>query len=177
MENIVLIGMSGSGKSTVGQYIARKLNIDFLDTDDIIVSNTEKSIEYIFSHYGEIYFRELEKLVINSLGQRGNMVIATGGGIVLNSDNLEKLKNNGIIFLLQGSVETLYKNINFQNSINDQRPLLKQGDLKVELERMYNNREELYLKSGDYKISIDNKTINEIGNEIISIYKKNNTCS
>ncbi len=98
MKNIVLIGMSGSGKSTVGEYIAKELNSDFLDTDDIIVSNTGKSIEYIFSNYGEEYFRELERLTINSLEHREDMVIATGGGIVLNPKNIERLRHNGIVF-------------------------------------------------------------------------------
>lgn len=177
MKNIVLIGMSGSGKSTVGEYIAKELNSDFLDTDDIIVSNTGKSIEYIFSNYGEEYFRELERLTINSLEHREDMVIATGGGIVLNPKNIERLRHNGIVFLLNGSIDTLYKNISSPNSLNEERPLLKQGDLKLELQKIYNNREELYLNSGEYIIFIDNKTVDEIGNEIISIYKKINTCS
>ncbi|NMB06986.1 MAG: shikimate kinase [Tissierellia bacterium] len=171
MKNIVLIGMSGSGKSTVGKYIADKLNKTFLDTDDIIVSNTGKNIEYIFDNYGEGYFRELEKLVINSLSRKEDIIISTGGGIVLNPTNIEILKRKGIIFFLNGSIDTLYQNVKKSKASKEQRPLLREGDLKIKLEEIYNIRKSLYFNSGDYIISVDNRTVEEIGNEIIKIFK------
>ncbi len=168
--------MSGSGKTSVGEYVADKLDKTFLDTDDIIISNTGKDIEYIFNNYGEECFRKLEELVINTSAKKENMVISTGGGVVLNPTNIEKLKTKGIIFLLNGSIDTLYRNIIFSKSLG-QRPLLKEGDLKKKIEGMYDIRKGLYLNSEDYLISIDDKGIEEIGDEIINIFREVTPCS
>lgn len=177
LKNIVLIGMSGVGKSTVGEYISNRLNKDLLDTDDIIISNTGKDIDYIFNNYGEKYFRELENLVVKSMSRKKGTVISTGGGIVLNPINIEKLKENGIIFFLKGSMETLYHNLNLTKSLGGQRPLLNNRDLKSSIEKIYKTRENLYIKGGDYTISVDNRTVAEIGDEIIEIFMEINPCS
>lgn len=177
LKNIVLIGMSGVGKSTIGKYISEKMNMDFLDTDDIIVSNTGKNINYIFDNYGEKCFRELEKLVISTLSQKESIIISTGGGIVLNLINIEKLKKNGIIFFLKGSVETLYQNIIVSKGFKEQRPLLDEKNLKSSIEKIYKARENLYLSSGDYIISVDERTVKEIGDEIIQVFNEINSCS
>ena len=176
MKNIVLIGMSGSGKSTVGKYIAEEMNMEFLDTDDIIVSNIGKDINYIFNNYGESYFREIEKLIISTLSKKSNLIIATVGGVVLNSINIERLKKTSSIFFLNGSLETLYNNIKSSKGSNGQRPLLDKANLKESIEKIYNARKDLYLSSGNYIISIDGKTVEKVGNEIITIFKENNPC-
>ena len=135
-----------------------------------------KDINYIFNNYGEKYFRELEKLVISTLSKQKNTIISTGGGIVLNSINVEKLKKNGIIFFLKGNIKTIYHNISLSKASKEQRPLLDENDLKNSIEKIYKEREDLYLSSGDYIISVDGKTVKEIGDEIIQIFNENNPC-
>lgn len=170
MKNIVLIGMSGVGKTVVGEYISKKLNMKLVDTDDIIVLNNGKSISYIFDHYGEEFFRILEFNVIKELSTKTNAIISTGGGIITNNKNIYYLKENGIIFLLQASLNTLVRNI---NSSKEKRPLLEDGNnLKNRIESINEKREKLYILSADHIIKVDNKSVGDIGDEVISIFKQ-----
>ena len=171
MSNIVLIGMSGAGKTTIGKYLAKKLNMTLVDTDDIIVKKTGSTIDEIFNNRGEKYFRELEKKVVEEVSKYDSAVITTGGGVVLNRTNIDYLRNNGVIFLLQASIETLYNNLKRDEILNDHRPLLKGADLKKRLEKLYKERKNLYISSADYIIQVDGKAVDEIGNEIIFIFE------
>lgn len=177
LENIVLVGMSGSGKSTIGEYLANKLKRPHIDTDKMIVSNSGKSINYIFENHGEDYFRQLESQIIESIQFEQGIIISTGGGVVLNRNNINILKRNGIIFFLNGSTQTLYRNLHSSEGYKDGRPLLGGKDLMESLERIYSERQRLYYSSGDYEILIDNKSIEEIGDEIIKVFNELPSCS
>lgn len=177
-KNIILIGMSGVGKSTVGRHIANRLRVKFADTDDIIISKTGETIDCIFKQYGEDYFRNLEKKVIKDISKRKGMVISTGGGVVLDISNIYFLKKCGVIFLLHGSIDTIFDNIRPTMLDNNRRPLLKEGkDLKNRIKELYLEREKLYLTSADYIVNVDKKSTSVIGEEIISIFKNLYSCS
>lgn len=170
-ENIVLIGMSGSGKTAVGKFLSKKLNMKLMDTDDIIVLNSKMTIPYIFSEYGEKYFRDLEGKVIDDLSSETGLIISTGGGVVLNKKNIYLLKKKGTLFFLEANIETLVKNI--ESSSQTHRPLLENNKgLWDRIRNIYKKREELYLSSGDYIVKVDNKSVEEIGEEIIYILNK-----
>ena len=176
LKNIILIGMSGSGKTTVGEFVSKKLNMKFMDTDDIIVFNRDMTIECIFNKYGEKYFRNLEKKVIKEISLKNNIVISTGGGVVLNKANMDALREKGIVFFLKARMDTLVKNI--ENSFQTHRPLLKNNNkLDYTIKEIYKEREKLYFNNADYIIKIDNKSVEEIGHEIIHIFNKINSCS
>ena len=177
-NNIVLIGMSGVGKTTVGKYIAKKLNMKFIDTDDKITSTYGKTVNSIFNIYGEEYFRYLERRVIKSLSIVEKTVISTGGGVVLDNNNIQILQRNGIIFLLKASIDTLVSNLESSSPNKGNRPLLNNSScLSYRIKEIYNEREELYFSSANKIISVDNKTIGEIGNEIIHVFQQLNPCS
>ena len=95
--NIVLIGYRCCGKTSAGKYIAEKLNRKFIDTDDLIKEKAESSIDDIVFRHGWQYFRELEKGVIKEVSSNDNLVIATGGGVVTERENVDNLKKNGLI--------------------------------------------------------------------------------
>jgi len=122
MKNIVLIGLSGCGKSTVGIQVAHMLQMEFVDMDDYIESKENKTVGDIFAEKGEAYFRKLETDVACELSQTGNKIIATGGGVVLNHKNMEYLQTNGIILFLDRTPEAILKKINLKK-----RPLLAQN--------------------------------------------------
>ena len=165
MKNIVLIGMSGVGKTTIGKSLSKVLNKEFIDMDNSISQVLGISVEEIFSLHGEAYFRRLEREFIQEIYNKEDKIISTGGGIVLNQDNMVKLKENGIIILLCGSVETLTRNILGSTQV---RPLLKDKEnIRINIETIYNIRKELYLFNADYNISVDNKTIDKIIYEIL----------
>ena len=96
-KNIILTGFMGSGKTAVGRILAEKLNVEFVDMDDLIEREQKMSISEIFSRFGEKRFRKLEKEVAGRVSQGKNQVIATGGGVVLSSENMANLKMDGII--------------------------------------------------------------------------------
>ncbi len=178
MNNIVLIGMSGVGKTKVGQYISKKLEMTLFDTDNIIETKYGITISDIFSNFGEQYFRSLENKIIEDVSKYNNSVISTGGGVVLNSINIYNLKKNGIIFWLKADLNTIYNNLKKDSSSANTRPLLGNGlNLKERIEQLYGEREKLYASNSDYVVQVDGRTIEDVGDEIIFIFKSLNSCS
>ncbi|MBE7705603.1 MAG: shikimate kinase [Cyanobacteria bacterium SIG29] len=160
--NISLIGMMGSGKSTIGELLANQLNINFVDTDELIIKREKVSINEIFSTKGETYFREVEANILSNVLDNDNQVISTGGGIVTVEKNMELLKGKSITFYLKADDKTLYERV--KNSNN--RPLLNDVDILNKIKTLLSNREQMYNKA-DYVIKTDNKTPNEVVKEII----------
>lgn len=162
--NIVLIGFMGTGKSTISRHLSNLLEMEFVDTDGLIEEKAELSIPMIFEKYGEVRFRELEKEIIQELSQKKNIIISCGGGVVLNPDNVTALKSNGKIVLLSASPNTIYHRV--KDSI--ERPLLKDKMTIEYIEGMLAQREKIYLAAAHRIIDTNNKTVEEISNEIIS---------
>ena len=165
MKNIVLIGPSGIGKTTVSSYISKKYGLKHIDTDGLIQNTFNTTISEVFRNYGESYFRKLESEVVKNISNSEYIVISTGGGVVLNEENIVNLKTNGIIFLLFGKIETIINNL---KSSSEARPLIGNHlDCFENVRRMYLERKELYIACSDYIINVDYKSIDEIGDEII----------
>ena len=165
-KNLVLIGMMGSGKSTISRLLSDITNQNVFDTDKLIEKETKLKINEIFKKKGEDFFRKIEeKIVLNSL-KFSNNIIDIGGGAFLNDKIREKIKSNCISVWLKCSEETLIPRI--KNS--KKRPkayLLKEEDLI----KLINNRSKIYSKA-DYKINCDTLTKKEIINKILKIYEK-----
>src|SRR5665648_200711 len=120
-ENIIITGFMGSGKSIVAEELARKLGMEFIDMDQIIEERQGMSISDIFARYGEKYFREQENKLVKELSQKENMVIATGGGTLLSTDNAKILNEKGEIICLYADSKVLYNRVKRKNN----RPLLR----------------------------------------------------
>lgn len=159
-KNIILTGMMGSGKTTVGKELAALLNCNFIDLDEIIEKKYGK-ISDIFAQKGEAYFREAETQELKNLKEKEKFVLSTGGGIILKDENIEILKKIGQVFYLSAKSETIYGRIKNQNH----RPLLNTKNPKKSIEEILNKRLEQYEKSGE-KIITDNKSTKEIAGEI-----------
>jgi len=166
--NIVLCGMMGVGKSSVGMSLASKLMRPWLDTDEVVVSRYGK-INDIFEYYGEKYFRDLESRVINEFAAKDGLIISTGGGAVLRGENSAELKKNGKIFYLKASAETLVSRLPGGDSA---RPLLGTGSYEATLQKINKllaQRGHIYEFVADYTIVTDGKTIDQVADEILSI--------
>ena len=122
IHNLALVGFMGTGKSSVGRLAAEQLHFDFIDTDELIESQTGKSISEIFAQHGEAVFRKLEQGVVQALRARRNIVIAAGGGLIVNPDNLASLKEHALVVCLWASPETIWERVRAQSH----RPLLLQ---------------------------------------------------
>lgn len=165
MKNIVLIGIMGSGKTTCGAYLSSILkNFEFIDTDFEIEKQQNMKISQIFAKFGESYFRNLEYDFIKQIVRQSNKIVATGGGIVENSQNMHLLLKYHTVFYLNTPLEIIKNRI--QNDAN--RPLA------YIFEEKFKNREDKY-KLAHYTIDTYNKDIKEICNEIIGKYYERNS--
>lgn len=161
--NIVLVGFMGSGKTSVGTELSTLLEMDYIDTDDIIVKDSGISINEIFNAYGEAEFRKLERKTIEGLKDTKNTIISCGGGVVLDSTNIELLRDNGkIVWLKVSPGEILNRLLD-----DDSRPLLKDSFTLKGLSEILKNRLPLYENAGDIIIDTDKKDVREIAEEII----------
>lgn len=165
MKNIVLTGFMGCGKTTIGKIISEKLDVEFIDTDSEIIKEFKLPIEKIFELYGEQKFREIEAEVIKRVSEVEDVVISTGGGVVLNPVNIENLKKNGVIYFIYASPEKILKRLENDNS----RPLLKDVDKLSTIIRLLNLRMPFY-KNCDFEINSDIMSPELIAEKIISIH-------
>ena len=164
-KNIVLVGPMGCGKTTVGRQLASKLNQDFFDTDHEIINKTGVSIDHIFDIEGEEGFRRRESEVLESLCDMNNIVIATGGGVVLLPQNRLVLKNAGVVVYLSSSVEQLLR----RTAKLKTRPLLENSsDRQKTITEIVNARDKYYREVATIVIDTTGKILNEVIDTIMN---------
>ncbi len=166
-DSIALIGFMATGKTTIGKAIVKQLGNDykFIETDEIIVKETGKSIPRIFEEEGEQKFREYESYACETVAKLNKTVISCGGGVVLNKINIDNLKKNCIIVLLKATPEEIYKRIMMDGK--ESRPIINKQDPKLEIEKVLNFRNRYYKAAAEFIIETTNKKINDIVREII----------
>ncbi|MFL2508616.1 MAG: shikimate kinase [Candidatus Pseudothioglobus sp.] len=169
LNNIVLIGPMGSGKTTVGRRLAEQLKIDFYDADHEIINKTGVSIDHIFDVEGEQGFRKRESDVLEELTSMHNIVLATGGGAVLSEGNRLLLKKSGSVIYLLSSVEQILR----RTAKSKTRPLLENSsDRRKTISDIIDSRDSLYRETATVIINTNGKKLNEIINEIQSFLAK-----
>ena len=158
-KNIVLVGPMGCGKTTVGRQLANKLNQDFFDTDHEIINKTGVSIDHIFDIEGEKGFRRRESEVLESVCDMKNIVLATGGGVILLEQNREILKRAGLVVYLSSSVEQLLR----RTAKSKTRPLLENSsDRQKTITEIVNARDKYYREVATIVIDTTGKKLNEV---------------
>ena len=160
--NLVIIGFMGTGKSTLGRVLAGELGYEFIDTDHIIEMDYGKKITQIFQEEGEAFFRGLENKLARKLSKSDRKVIATGGGWVLNPENLMLSRINGFIISLIAGPEVVYGRIRHETT----RPLLSGADPLSEISRILGRRERLY-RDADLLVDTSQGTPVELAGEVI----------
>ncbi|HZJ99825.1 MAG TPA: shikimate kinase [Tissierellaceae bacterium] len=162
MKNIVLIGMPGSGKTTIGKILAEELDMKFCDSDEYIEEHSGKSIPEIFQD-GEERFRSIEKEAILEISNEENTVIATGGGVVKSLENIINLKNNGVLIFINRPLEDIMSDIDANH-----RPLIK--DEIEKLNKLFEERYSLYKKYSDYEV-MNRGSLQELVTKIIKLLR------
>ena len=163
-KNIVLVGPMGSGKTTVGRRLAHELNRDFFDSDHEIIHKTGVNIDYIFDIEGEKGFRERESKILENLCQMSNIILATGGGIVILPRNRKILKNSGLVVYLSSSVNQLLK----RTAKSKTRPLLENSsDRKKTITELLEARDVYYREVASFVVDTTGKKLHEVINIII----------
>ena len=163
-QRIILIGFMGSGKTTVGMLLARELQYEMVDTDSLIEEEENMSISNLFETKGEVYFRKLESEMISQLAQRNAIVCSTGGGMAVHGDNMERLKEVGLVIYLKTGVETIMNRVSKSNN----RPLLKdktKKELHAFISSKLKERSPIYEKA--QIVVMGGRPINMVVNTII----------
>jgi shikimate kinase len=160
---IALVGMPGSGKSTVGRYVARQLNLAFVDTDHEIESRIGHTIRDFFASHGEDAFRDIEAEVIATVSQRHALVVATGGGAVLREDNRVLLKQRCTVVYLRSTPDELARRLRH----DVKRPLLLGSDPLRRLRDLFQVRDPLYQSTAHYTIDTGRPSVPTLVNMIV----------
>ncbi len=161
--NIILVGSMGSGKTAVGRAVARLLGRDFYDTDRYVEDRTGVDISFIFEKEGEAGFRRRESEAIKYFSGESEIVLATGGGAILDEDNRAAIMAAGFVVYLQASVHALYERTRQSKS----RPLLEGGDLREKIEYLLNERGPLYESVADMTVDTDDRRVSQVAKEIV----------
>lgn len=161
-RNLFLVGPMGAGKSAVGRQLARMLHLDFVDSDDEIESRTGVDIPFIFEKEGEEGFRKREAKVIDDLSQLDGIVLATGGGAVIDADSRSRLGARGFVVYLSTSVTQQLQRTNRGR----ERPLLGDGDPAEILQRLMAERDPLYREIADLVVNTDGRRVQTVAREI-----------
>ncbi|MBI2095474.1 MAG: shikimate kinase [Candidatus Omnitrophica bacterium] len=166
LKNIVLIGFMGTGKTSVGKILASRLGRRVIDIDRFIETSEKKKIREIFEKEGEARFRVLEKEAVGVVARQTGVVITTGGGVVLDPENVRALRRNGVLVELTATPETVFRRV----KDSARRPLLGGGDLMARIRELYEPRRALYGQS-DYHFSTDGRSPSEAADEIFEKLK------
>ena len=160
---ISLVGLPGSGKSTVGRQLARRLDLPFTDSDHVIEQRTGCSIRDFFSREGEAAFRDVEEAVIRDLTQGPAGVIATGGGTVLRPANRQRLRQAGSVIYLRSTPEEVFRRVRH----DAKRPLLQVDDPMQRLRDLYDQRDPLYRETAHFIIETGRPSVSRLVNMIL----------
>lgn len=162
-DNIFLVGPMGSGKTAVGRQLATRLGLQFVDSDAEIERQTGVDIRYIFEREGEAGFRSREAEAIDGLTRQPRMLVATGGGAVLDAHTRERLRSRGCVVYLRTSVNQQLA----RTRRSDHRPLLDNEDPRGTLERLMQQRSPLYEEVADLAVDTDGRKVSSVVDEIL----------
>jgi shikimate kinase len=164
-RNIYLVGPMGAGKSTIGRVLAAELHLSFRDSDKVIEDRTGADIPWIFDMEGEEGFRDRESAVLEELSQSKDVVIATGGGIILRPINREIMKSSGYVCYLTASIEQLVE----RTARDKKRPLLQVDNPRQKIIDLVTLREPLYMEAADFVINTDRRSPKLVAQEISAL--------
>lgn len=162
-DNIFLVGLMGSGKTTVGKLLSKQLRRPFYDSDHEIVRRTGVVIPMIFEVEGEVGFRKREEQILLQLTQQEGIVLATGGGAVLSATNRDQLKQRGTVIYLRGTIDELWQRTRHDRN----RPLLQTQDPKASLRDLYTQRDPLYREIADLVVDTGRQNVHALVNYLV----------
>lgn len=164
MNNIYLVGFMGTGKTAVGKELSKRLNLDFVDIDKMIVEREKRSINDIFASSGEQYFRKIEKEILEETANQKAKVVSCGGGIVLNYDNIALMKQTGSLIALSARIDVILQ----RTKNNNKRPLLNAANPKEKIAELLEFRKPYYSKA-DFIIDTSDLSVGQVVEKILAV--------
>lgn len=172
-DNVFLVGPMGAGKTTIGKALAKTLNLEFIDSDHEIERRTGADIPLIFDIEGEAGFRKREHAIIDELTRRSGIVLATGGGAILNSDNRRAMAGRGTVIYLSCTVDQQLERTRHDRN----RPLLQTDDPRATLETLMQERDPLYREIADEIIASGTRNTRAVVKEITDKVRRVRECN
>jgi shikimate kinase len=166
MKNIILVGFMGTGKTAVGKALARRLKMKFVDMDCLIEGRERMKVPDIFASKGEPYFRKVEKEVAREVSSQSGLVIAAGGGAVIDEENVKNLRSSGVMVCLTATAGKIFE----RTRAHTHRPLLNVSDPKEKISELLARRAEYYARA-DYRIDTTDLSIDEVVKKIAELAK------
>ncbi len=166
-RTIFLVGARGSGKTTVGRLLARRIGLPFFDADAELETKMRRTIREVFASEGEAWFRDQEEKVLSQLAETGPAVIATGGGAVLRDSNRDRMRRGGHVVWLRADADTLWQRMREDPSTADRRPDLAGGG-KEEVEKILRLREPLYQSCAHFEVSTSGRSPDAVACDIVA---------
>ena len=167
MQNIVLVGFMGTGKTAIGKRIAKRLNMRFVNTDDIIEERQKRTIAEIFEESGEPCFRKIEKEVVKDVSDMDDVVVAAGGGVVLDEENVKNLKEKGVVVCLGATPSVIYE----RTKKYKHRPLLNVEDPVKKIHELLEYRAPFYARA-DHQVDTSDLTIEQVVDRVLEIINR-----
>jgi shikimate kinase len=167
--NIILVGFRCSGKTSVGKALAKELDREFFDTDILIERHSGCSVDLLIEKKGWENFRDIEREVIGEVSMKDNLVIATGGGIVMNQENIRNLKKNGWVIWLKAEEDTIRKRMTRDDKVGNARPPIMGSDSLEEIHKVLKIRKPLYNSMCDMSVDCDTISVDEIMDSIVKV--------
>ncbi len=167
MKNIYLIGYRCTGKTSVGKTLAKKLNRDFLDADEVLVSDMEMTVAEIVQRFGWDEFRNSETRILKKMSRMDGKIVATGGGVILRDENIETMRDSGSVIWLKAEVSTIAERMVADVKTGDQRPGLAEKGPVDEIGETLAVRTPMYSKAMDFSIETDRMNVQEICDRIL----------
>jgi len=167
---VALIGYRGAGKTTVARELAKRLDWEAVDADELLETRCGISIRQIFADKGELWFRDMESRILAELAQRHHAVLALGGGVILRPENRNELKRLTVVWL-DAPAECLFQRIQADTSTEQRRPNLTHTGGRNEVERLLAERRPLYQQSANYRVDVRDKPPEAIAEEIFRLLK------
>ena len=167
IRNLAIVGFMGTGKSTVGRQVARGLQFKYVDTDMLIEERTGMEISEVFAQVGERAFRKMERAVVESLARYDDHVISTGGGLIVDPENRERLRRHAMLVCLWASPETIWQRTHH----HAHRPLLQGSDPKARIAELLSEREPHY-RQADIIINTELRPIREVAQQVIHQFRE-----
>jgi shikimate kinase len=170
---LVLIGLRGTGKSTVGRILAQRLKWDYFDTDVLVEERAQMSIKELFAKHGEPFFRKLESEIVRECAQKDKVVIATGGGAILDRQNVDALKDNGFVIHLTANPSELWHRISQDpNTKKNRPPLLQNAESGIdELKKLMLARSAAYAHARDVEVTVEDRSPDEVADAALLLLK------
>jgi len=166
MKNVILAGFMGTGKTAVGKALAKRLKMRFIDMDDVIEKREGMKISEIFEKKGEPHFRRAEKMVAKDIAVQSGLVVAAGGGAIIDEDNLKNFKSSGTVFCLTATPDKIFE----RTKGHIHRPLLNVSDPKEKIAELLADRAQYYARA-DYRIDTTDLSIEEVVDKIMEHLK------